>query len=248
MNQLEDVLKDLGWESYESKAYCTLVKYGASKLNDLSFRSHVPEGKIYSIMARLEKRGAVLKTGKRPQIYDAQNPRHILENEQNQLIKKCAQALESAEQAWEIRTEKMDETEKVWQMMGISGILGEIRRSSESSCNSIIMLISDLDWFTSKDSNMIESYLNNGGVIDIVTLNDLKSNIQNRLDPRINIRISEELPMNFCIFDCNTVLWITGNYEVASIIKDESLVALLEIEFGKIFENGSPLGGERIVS
>ena len=133
-------------------------------------------------------------------------------------------------------------------MMGISGILGEIRRSSESSCNSIIMLISDLDWFTSKDSNMIESYLNNGGVIDIVTLNDLKSNIQNRLDPRINIRISEELPMNFCIFDCNTVLWITGNYEVASIIKDESLVALLEIEFGKIFENGSPLGGERIVS
>lgn len=249
MEQLEEVLKDLGWESYEAKAYCTLVKHGASKLKDLSFRSKVPEGKIYSIMSQLENRGAVIKAGKRPQKYDAQNPRYVLEQEQNQLIDKCRLALARAEQAWELRNEKIEQTEKAWQIIGISGILGEIRRLLEVEHDSILISVSDIEWLTSKDIDRIKNCLSKGGVVNAITLNSSSETMLHRLiDAGIDVRITDNQPMNFYIFDNKVVIWISGNYEVASIIVDEKMAALLDKEFKQTFENGIKPGSDIIAT
>ena len=249
MKQLEEVLKNIGWESYEAKAYCSLVEHGSSKLNDLSFRSRVPEGKIYTTMSHLEKRGAVIKTGKRPQKFDAQNPRHVLELEQNQLIENCNRALAKAEQAWEIRHEKIEEKEKAWQTAGISGIFNEIRRLLEVNYKSIQISISDLDWLTSKDINNIKNSIADGGEINIVTFNGLNSNILHRLiDGGVNVRITDEQPMNFCIFDHETVLWIFGNFEVASIMVDKNMANIIEIEFKAIFKKCTKPGDDMIAA
>lgn len=226
-----------------------MVKHGASKLNDLSFRSNVPEGKIYSIMSSLEKRGAVIKSGKRPQKYDAQNPRHVLENEQNQLMEKCRKSLESSEQSWEIRNEKIEETEKTWQVVGISSILGEMRRLLETRLHSIISSVPDLNWLTSKDISRIQKCLNNEGNVKIITSTALKPYIYHRmLDAKINVKVSSELPMNFCIFNHKTVLWIIGNYEAATIINDKNLANLLIIEFEKTLTTEFVSGDEIIVA
>lgn len=200
-------------------------------------------------MSSLEKRGAVIKSGKRPQKYDAQNPRHVLEHEQNQLIKKCRKSLESSEQAWEIRNEKIDETEKIWQTIGISSILGEIRRLLETSSNSIILSVSDLNWLTSKDISRIQNCLNDEGDVKIITSTGFKPYLYHRmLDAKIDVNVSSELPMNFCIFNHKTVLWIIGNYEAATIINDENLANVLKIEFEKILTTEYISGDEIIVA
>ncbi|VVB84942.1 Putative HTH-type transcriptional regulator TrmBL2 [uncultured archaeon] len=245
MKQLEEVLKGFGWESYEVKAYCTLVKHGASKIKDLSFRSKVPEGKIYSVMSQLEKRGAVIKSGKRPQKYDAQNPRYLLEQEQNQLREKCGLALAGVEQAWELRNEKMEETEKVWQITGISGIFSEIRKLLETNCTSIIISAHDLEWLTSKDIDRIKKCISRGVAINVVTLNGSNTSIIHQLvDAGISVRITNNQPMNFYIFNNKVIIWICGNYEIASIIADEKMAAVLEKEFNNMFEKGLKPGSD----
>ncbi|MEE8167534.1 MAG: helix-turn-helix domain-containing protein [Candidatus Hydrothermarchaeales archaeon] len=249
MKQLEEVLKRLEWNSYEIKAYCALVEHGASKVKDLAFRSKVPEGKIYTIMSQLEKRGAVIKAGSRPRKYDAQNPRYILEQEQKLLEKACGKALTRAEQAWEIRNEKIEENEKAWQVTGISGIVGEIRRLLEANHTSVLMSLSNLEWVSSKDIGRIKEYLGTGRVIKIVILNGSgTSKLYRMVDAGINIQTSKDHSMNFCVFDHKIVIWISGNYEVASVIVDEKMAILLEREFEKTFKKGSKPGGDRIAS
>lgn len=249
MKQLEAVLKEIGWERYEAKAYCTLVEHGSTKTTDLSFKSNVPSGRIYSIALKLENKGAVKKVGNRPKKYDAQNPRFVLEQVQNDLEEKCKTALSSAEQAWEIRNEKIEDEEKIWQTAGISGIFNEIRRLLEANHTSVLMSISNIEWLKSKDINRLRKILDKKGALKVLTLINSNKTIQHQMTKAgIDIKVLDEQPMDFCIFDHKIVVWITGNYEAASIIVDENMANLLEKEFDENFKKGSKPMGDIIVN
>lgn len=51
----------LGLNQYETKAYVTLVRQGASSAYQVSKNSGVPRARIYEILNDLEQKGVVMK-------------------------------------------------------------------------------------------------------------------------------------------------------------------------------------------
>lgn len=83
-------LKELGLNKYESKAYISLLKIGLSTSPQISLKSGVPYGRIYTILSSLEKKGFVKVFEGKPKRFMAMEPRIIL----NQIINKRTKNLE----------------------------------------------------------------------------------------------------------------------------------------------------------
>jgi len=80
-------LKLLGLNTYEAKAYETLLKEGASTAHLIAKKSGVPSGKIYPTLESLEAKGFVRFTEGRPKTYVAVSPEvafgDVLKKERN---------------------------------------------------------------------------------------------------------------------------------------------------------------------
>lgn len=72
-------LQELGLDSYESAAYVTLVQTGISTAHIVSKESGVPYGKIYPVLAGLEKKGFVKTFEGVPKRFVAVEPKIAIE-------------------------------------------------------------------------------------------------------------------------------------------------------------------------
>ncbi len=72
-------LHEYGLNSYESAAYVTLVRQGASTAHVLSQESKVPYGKIYPVLASLQEKGFVEVFEGPPKKFTAVDPKIIFE-------------------------------------------------------------------------------------------------------------------------------------------------------------------------
>jgi len=70
-------LKDLGLTHYESKAFRILLKEKLN-LSDLSKKSGVPFGKIYSVVKSLKEKGLVEETNSRPKLIYVENASDVI--------------------------------------------------------------------------------------------------------------------------------------------------------------------------
>src|SRR3989344_6388712 len=77
---MKSELQLLGLNTYESAAYTALVKEGLSTAFDISKESAVPHGKIYPVLAALERKGFVKKFTGTPARFIAVEPKIIIEN------------------------------------------------------------------------------------------------------------------------------------------------------------------------
>ncbi len=73
----EALLKHLGLTEYEAKAYLTLVRRGSLSADNVSSISNIPLPRVYDTMASLSKRGLVIVSKTRPQIFRVTNPSQI---------------------------------------------------------------------------------------------------------------------------------------------------------------------------
>jgi sugar-specific transcriptional regulator TrmB len=71
-------LKGFGLNKYESEAYVTLIKIGLSTSPQISLKSGVPYGRIYTVLSSLEKKGFVKTFEGKPKRFIAIEPRVIL--------------------------------------------------------------------------------------------------------------------------------------------------------------------------
>ncbi len=68
------MLSKLGLNSYESRAYRSLLQLGASTAHAVARESQVPSGKIYPVLDSLTAKGFVLSRSGRPRIFTAVSP------------------------------------------------------------------------------------------------------------------------------------------------------------------------------
>lgn len=72
-------LKLFGLNSYEGRAYETLLREGASTAHFISKKAGVPSGKIYPVLDSLVEKGFILLSGGKPKIFISISPEIILE-------------------------------------------------------------------------------------------------------------------------------------------------------------------------
>ena len=80
-----DFFERLHLTTYEKLAYLTLVLHGPQIYKTLTKQSTIPYGRVYSVMARLARRGWAAASTDRPKVFRAVDPRVIVANHLDRL-------------------------------------------------------------------------------------------------------------------------------------------------------------------
>lgn len=250
MLQLQKVLRKLGWPEYEILVYSCLVESGSMKAADIMVKTQIPPGRIYSVLNQLQKKGTIKKGRGRPAIFDAQNPRFVLEKEMNEIEEMCASALAEAEDAWESRFETLDEKrEKSWTVMGLGGIVIEMRRMFETTRQKLILVSKDINWMTNKDfTKFDELIIGKGGVVKVVSTESSEDVLQKLTNLGAMTYIGPQVNGYFCISDNRTCFWVTSNPDVGTVIVDENMAEILSKQFEDNFGDLKPLEVKKLVT
>lgn len=180
---LKDELKDaLDWSQYEAAAYAALVKDGPMEASDIALVADVPDSRIYNVLTSLEEdKNCVLKQGRRPAKYDAQHPRYVIQDEQEQFIERSDQVEAKLVNAWESeRDDTVDHPDDAWVLQSASGTVNEIRRLIDDATTSVEVVDTDLRWISRrKDAETFQELIEEGVSIRIIgssetALDDLK--------------------------------------------------------------------------
>ena len=79
MEELIEHLKELGFNTYESRVYLALLQYGNSTGYEVSKNSGVPQARAYDTLKMLETKKIVISTGEKPATYMPVAPKEILD-------------------------------------------------------------------------------------------------------------------------------------------------------------------------
>lgn len=137
MDNIVDVLQRLGFGEYEARAYVALL--GKSDLNgyELARASSLPRANVYSVLARLEERGAVRRldtpSGAR---YSAVPPSELT----GTLDRKFNRDLEAARRSLQ-EMSAPTEREPVWNTAGYEVLLEQARTLIETASESLLLAL-----------------------------------------------------------------------------------------------------------
>lgn len=144
--RLAEALKEIGWSDGNASVYATLVEQGAMKPADLVAWSGVAQGKIYTVLEELNKRGVVVRIGDRPALYDAQHPRGVLDREFVVFQESKNAAVNEAEEAYEQRHEQAGREAACWTVYGMGGIQVQMYELLAGCKESVRIADRDLRW------------------------------------------------------------------------------------------------------
>ena len=228
---MREVLKKFQWNKYEIDAYCALVENGPCNANDISIRANIPSGRVFDILKGLVRRGYVKKRDGRPAIYDAQNPKYVLDDELKKLTDLSESAKESVMPLWEARAESNNDFQNAAIVESFSGIVTEIRNFMNTIKLSFTLLIEDISWIGKKDLKLLGDLNERGIIVKIVSTERSRKELESIAEIGVITKITDSIKKSYCISDHLTILWISDNMKNGTVIKDERLAEILELDF-----------------
>ncbi|WP_461866724.1 TrmB family transcriptional regulator [Thermococcus sp.] len=107
--ELRALMKDLGLNEYEVRAYLTLIKRGALTAGELATLSKVPQPRIYDVIRTLMSKGFVTTSGSRPKKVIPVEPARVLDAMKERYEQKISLVREELEKLYT----PIEETETV---------------------------------------------------------------------------------------------------------------------------------------
>lgn len=249
MLQLKEFLRELNWTEYESSAYCAIVENGPMKANDLAVKAGIPPGRVYEVVINLTNKGWLKKTGTRPAVYDAQNPRLVLQVELDNLQKRMAESLKDAEQVWELRTGRIgDSDDKSWTVSGAHGTILEVRNLLGVAGKRVRIADSRIDWLTGSDINKIRELAAKGTVITVVSTEHCIEDLKRLSAAGIDAWVTAKLDLSFYIIDEELVLMKLNNPDNATIVKDLNLGKMFVSKFDNVIKQSKKMKVDKVAS
>ncbi len=99
---------------YEEKAYDALVRIGKSSASKISRESGVSYGKIYEVLASLERKGLVLVVPEKTKMFAATDPSNLMKlvDEKEKQLKQLRENVKELKQVYEIHDEEVVQVAK----------------------------------------------------------------------------------------------------------------------------------------
>ena len=166
MEELLEHLKELGFNSYESKVYLALLQYGKSTGYEVSKNSGVPQARAYDTLKVLETKKVVVSTGEKPLTYMPVNPQEILNRYKNKYQQSMNYLKEN------LLSFSGDYAEPIVNIRDEKGITDNISRMIEGAKKEILIETWGDDF--EKIKSLVESAYKRGVEIKIVGYNNLK--------------------------------------------------------------------------
>ncbi|KXB07318.1 hypothetical protein AKJ52_00480 [candidate division MSBL1 archaeon SCGC-AAA382C18] len=239
---LIEILKDFGWTEYEAKCYCTLVEFGTAKAGRIASEANIIKSKVYQPLGKLEDKGYVRTQGRKPKKYSAQNPRYVVESEQEKVNNRSRELLEGLEEAWEIRDEWPEFEDRAWVMNGREGKNVELKKLVEEAKHEIIGF--DKKILGSTRSIKI-GFHEKGQDIDIRLIGGPQSKdfLKRLQNSGVEVRFNPEIGQSaFYVSDSELVLLCVNNGRSTITFEDENIANIFMDKFEHLFKKAEKVG------
>lgn len=210
MEELLSNLKDLGFNTYESKVYLSLLKHHPATGYEVSKESGVPQARAYDTLKVLETRKIVVATGNKPVTYIPINP--------DDLLDRCEKSFKTS---LEFLREKLpdiapDYVEPILNIRGSKGIFEYANDIIKSASKEIFLEV----W--KEDIEMIKESLiyahNNGVEIKIVGYDDIELDFATVYHHALGEQIEKQLGGRWLI------LAVDNEHGIAGTVSDVDFI------------------------
>jgi sugar-specific transcriptional regulator TrmB len=251
-------LRELGLNTYEARAYLTLLGKESFSATQIADYSGVPRQRIYDILASLVDRGLVInRPGRRGTTYAAIAPKRALEallhTEQQRLSKIEATTLDLIAQLGSLYTEGQEETSPLEYIEVLRGRASVNQRFAEiqANCKREILVFTKPPYGKAPQDNVegieaLQRHVTARSLYEFTSLSDRDA----RLGIYAFIRRGEEarfvaaLPLKLVIVDEEIVLFgmedpLAGRTELTIVvIENPQLAQTLKLAFDALWAGG----------
>lgn len=241
-------LKDYGLDKYQSMAYLALVQKGICTASALSAESGVPHGKIYPVLAELERKGFVTAFAGAPKRFMAVEPKIVVENaisRKEQELEKFRQESRgiiseigsfSSRKPSEIR-DKVTVIEGYKNYLNLSVALHEKAKKEYLSISRLPVYKPHIQAYKACIKRGVRVRL----LASMDSLN--KENLAIWRNTKAEIRVIDYMPTRFSIVDSEEVVirMSEGDKYIALMIQNPSLALSLKNYFDFLWKTAKPL-------
>lgn len=233
MAQLGDELRRLGWSKYESACYHALVKFGEMKASQVAARIDSQPAKVYQPLNSLQEQGYVKVRGENPKRYVAQNPRYVIEREQERFEAESNEILEELEEAWEVQIKRgPDFDDSAWVLSGRDGMNTELQKIVEEADESVIGVDTRLSWTTRQVIEALEDAIERGVDIRLVGTPHSKETLSQLEDVGATTSLTKEINRSsYYVVDDERVLLNIGTQAATISFTDADVAGIMVDDF-----------------
>jgi len=140
-------LQTLGFSEYEAKAYIALVSLGSPTAYEISDFTEVPYPKVYSVLAKLEKRGLVEVSRGRPMRFRALPLKQALTTIKDSIIDRLELATQKALEELEPihKTISTRQALGTWNIVGKRNVINKLKEILEYARTEILLSFPDVE-------------------------------------------------------------------------------------------------------
>jgi sugar-specific transcriptional regulator TrmB len=241
-DELEQYVRDvMGWTAYQASAYVTVVRHGPLEPNEIVALSDIPQGRVYNVMGQLEGE-AVNVQGHQPKRYQAQHPRSLLAEKQDEFNSKADAAMDHLEQQHEIQRERQEPRHPAWVITGLSGTKREVLDGLESANDRVLLVEEDGKWIQSNEMRDLERLVGDGVEVEVIGWSGWEDKL-NRLveEAGVSAWLHKEVDSSFSIVDGERVVMRFGREDTGVKIEDENAVNVFRTAFRTYREEATEL-------
>lgn len=224
MDKIIESLKELGFNTYESKVYLALLKKYPATGYEVSQIADVPQSRAYDTLRVLEKRKIVIAANSKPVTYTPIKPTELTQR----FKRKISSTLEFLNNS--LPNIKEDYTEPILSISGNANIREKVIEIVKNAQKEIYIEIWSQD-FKYIEQHLLEAY-NRGVEVKIVGYDNFKSNFGLVFEHGFAKEIEESLGGRMIILAVDNEEGLVGN---SSSLKSENLQAIWTKNAGIVF-------------
>ncbi|MFP7379708.1 MULTISPECIES: TrmB family transcriptional regulator [Bacillus] len=199
-----DVLKNLNFTEYESKAYLALLEESPLTGYAVAKKSGVPRSKIYEVLESLVIRGDIFVSyGGTPQ-YIPVPAKELIKNRRL----KAEETFEQAEKYFEKFERTANDRENIWNITGRSEIIDKVKACISSAGKRILLEIWKED-FPELEPELKQA-AKKGVIVTIIAYGDIEADFANVYHHDSSTQITEEYDGRWLVFSVDDSEVVAG--------------------------------------
>ncbi|MBI4020371.1 MAG: TrmB family transcriptional regulator [Candidatus Aenigmarchaeota archaeon] len=180
----EDVaglLRELGMQEYETKAYLTLLEGGVCTAEDVSNGAGIPLTRVYETLSALEKRGLIAVVNTRPKKYKVASLKDLevlVEEKRDKMRSELERAEGILKKIHEVaprpngKHRDGQHSEDIWIVRGRKNSVREIKEATRKAKKSILIFAEDITWLPEFRPVLLDRIRSGVGVRILCHVND----------------------------------------------------------------------------
>ena len=236
-DELSELLKKLGFTSYEAKAYITLVLAGPLTATELASKSEIPQPRVYDVVQSLIEKGLILVSEGRPRKFQAIAPEVALTNYVNRRRRLEEETLRAILAQLSSASASLEEP-GVWTSTGLSSAQNLIRESLNSARDELLF---------SGYMSIVEDFFEKVSEKEISTcivLYDAIEEVPEQLKVYDEVRVKPTKAPIMLLPDFRHALIIVdweSKRPISYLVTDENLIKIFAVYYLNYIRSGSKL-------